>query len=303
MIRIDKSTVTKPSVLDDDTIKKHLKKRILEKKPGENIGKPYNHEEVRKTLIILYKNKCAYCEGKIKVSNSTPRIEHYRPKNGIKSVDNHKGYYWLGYEWTNLLLACEVCNNSTYKSNKFPLEDESTRVSDDLKKERFIDTNDEFQLDKFQADSDILSKEKRLLLNPEIDDVYAHLYFTPEGVIKARNNSKMGETSIKVYGLNRSNQSDGIDLIKDRRIILVDLINELLKFFERFDEKDYPQHLKYFFDDHIKNIDKPEKEFSRFGYFIKNHFDIFIVEQFRRLGLIQISKILEDTYNDWKVNQ
>ncbi|MFK7948537.1 MAG: hypothetical protein AB8G11_13175 [Saprospiraceae bacterium] len=233
MIKIDKLKVTKPTILDDDTIKKHLKKRISEKEPGKNIGKPYNDKEVRNTLITLYKSKCAYCEGKIEVSNSTPRIEHYRPKNGIKGIpkNEHKGYYWLGYEWTNLLLACEVCNNSTYKSNKFPLEDENTRVSDDLKKEGFIDTNDEFQFEKFQANSNILSKEKRLLLNPEIDDVNKHLYFTPKGIIKERNHSKMGKTSINVYGLNRSNQSDGIDLIKGRKGILVDLINKLLKIF------------------------------------------------------------------------
>ena len=116
MIKIDKSKVAKPTVLEDDTIKKHLKNRISEKEPGGKIGKPYNDDEVRETLKTLYNSKCGYCEGEIKVSNSTPRIEHYRPKNGIKGIskDKHKGYYWLGYEWTNLLLACEVCNNSTY---------------------------------------------------------------------------------------------------------------------------------------------------------------------------------------------
>ena len=63
--------------------------------------------------------KCAYCEDRI-VSTQPGDIEHYRPKGCVTNEDGsrvmvdanggkkvpHPGYYWLAYEWTNLLYAC-----------------------------------------------------------------------------------------------------------------------------------------------------------------------------------------------------
>jgi len=69
----------------------------------------YGHpDKVRHDLEELYFGKCAYCE--TKVTGAVLRVDHYRPKNRIKEEQTHTGYYWLGYEWSNLFPACEKCN-------------------------------------------------------------------------------------------------------------------------------------------------------------------------------------------------
>src|SRR5207244_3555440 len=65
-------------------------------------------------LNELFHKKCAYCEGK--VSGHFPLdAEHYRPKKevteGRTRLGGHPGYFWLAYEWYNLLLACRDCNS------------------------------------------------------------------------------------------------------------------------------------------------------------------------------------------------
>ena len=57
----------------------------------------------------MFSQKCAYCEKT--VEDTYHPVEHFRPQ----SV-----YPRLAYEWTNLLLACDVCN-SGYKRQQFPL--------------------------------------------------------------------------------------------------------------------------------------------------------------------------------------
>lgn len=41
------------------------------------------------------------------------------------------GYYWLAYEWSNLYLACAVCNRR-HKGNLFPLTDPAARARNHL---------------------------------------------------------------------------------------------------------------------------------------------------------------------------
>ena len=85
--------------------------------------------------------KCAYCESRI-AENQPGDIEHFRPKNAVKDINNqnveinrghgnepHPGYYWLAYSWQNLLPACRDCNSITRaktkqrvgKGNRFPV--------------------------------------------------------------------------------------------------------------------------------------------------------------------------------------
>lgn len=75
-----------------------------------------------KELFInaLFHEKCAYCESRT-TANFPLHVEHYRPKAGvtekrneddpkIRDVIDHPGYFWLAYEWYNLILACANCN-------------------------------------------------------------------------------------------------------------------------------------------------------------------------------------------------
>lgn len=71
---------------------------------------------VEDKLAIAYKNKCAYCERIAKAD-----IEHYRPKKGIEGDKKHEGYYWLCYEWSNLIPSCITCNREGAKHNRFPI--------------------------------------------------------------------------------------------------------------------------------------------------------------------------------------
>ena len=81
-------------------------------KKGNYSSSRYGHNIVRKELEYLYLGKCCYCETKINPV-STAHVEHFRPKSKITGV-NKNGYYWLGYEWSNLLLACPSCNGIKY---------------------------------------------------------------------------------------------------------------------------------------------------------------------------------------------
>src|SRR5690606_11272092 len=70
---------------------------------------------VEDQLAKTYLNKCAYCERLEKAD-----IEHYRPKKSVLG-EAHDGYYWLCYEWTNLLPSCVKCNRDGAKLTHFPI--------------------------------------------------------------------------------------------------------------------------------------------------------------------------------------
>ena len=89
-------------------------------KEGREIAwTPKINEKLYKELreIFLYDafyKKCAYCE--VNHSEAYPiQVDHYRPKrkvtvNGQKV--EHPGYFWLAYEWWNLVPSCAYCNSS-----------------------------------------------------------------------------------------------------------------------------------------------------------------------------------------------
>lgn len=62
----------------------------------------YNHPEVKEALVKETYGKCAYCESKVR-HVAPGDIEHITPK----SV---RPEFW--YEWSNLTLACPVCNRN-----------------------------------------------------------------------------------------------------------------------------------------------------------------------------------------------
>lgn len=89
----------------------------------------YNNESVRENLEKIQHNKCCYCETKSTRSNMD--VEHFRPKTAysktFKGNSYYPGYFWLAYDWNNLFLACQVCNQ-IFKNDFFPIEDEETRA-------------------------------------------------------------------------------------------------------------------------------------------------------------------------------
>lgn len=116
----------------------------------EALSAIYNSDIVRETLEAIQKNKCCYCETKSTRSNSD--VEHFRPKaaysSDFKGKSMYPGYFWLAYDWNNLFLACQVCNQ-IFKNDFFPIEDETTRA----------------QLNSFNVENEIA-----FLVHPSIDE-------------------------------------------------------------------------------------------------------------------------------------
>ncbi|GLU50586.1 HNH endonuclease [Dyadobacter frigoris] len=125
-------------------------------------------------LETLYNHKCAYCE--TDTSAGAPmQVEHYRPKAKVTEDTTHSGYYWIAYEWSNLILSCSKCNRK--KSNYFPIT--GIRISAPIIGVDGL-PNDESKL----INSQYFTDEGALLLNPEIDIVEAHFIFKPNGEIE-----------------------------------------------------------------------------------------------------------------------
>ena len=72
--------------------------------------------------------KCAWCEE----PRDTPYepVDHYRPcgkAQHAEGAEKADGYWWLAWEWTNLLFTCRQCNGK--KGDKFFLADPSKALS------------------------------------------------------------------------------------------------------------------------------------------------------------------------------
>ena len=291
MISINKTEVLKPSILDykNKTFLDNFNK-IIENGNGENVGNLYKHNDVKEQLVNLYHYKCAYCEDK-KTEGSYFEVEHFRPKNGIKGVNNHKGYYWLAYEWTNLLFSCSKCNRK--KSNKFPLSEGNKKITDNLEKENFI-SQETINFEKFNIQylNDI---ENPNLLNPEIDKVEEHFLFLSDGLIKPI--TKRAKATIDILELNRPS------LIFARKKYIVEIYDELL---DKFNVSENETELKNILNDRlrdIENLQQKHQKYSRLGYFVFFLFEKFIIERFKDEKLDKHAKILEKIYHNYLLEQ
>jgi hypothetical protein len=152
-------------------------------------------------------DKCAYCESLITATNYGD-VEHFRPKAEITDEKNkkiflvdhqghqimdqdgkpkkHPGYYWLAYDWQNLLISCGICNRPN-KKNRFPVIGRHAQRPKDVIQEQILLIN--------PVDEGSLSQQFR------ID--------TATGWINGE--TDRGKMCIEVFGLNR----DG--LLKERK--------------------------------------------------------------------------------------
>lgn len=74
----------------------------------------YKGTDVRHTLDLLFHGKCAYCEARYEFVGPVD-IEHYRPKGAVEGDAAHRGYWWLGAAWENLLPCCIDCNRRRFQ--------------------------------------------------------------------------------------------------------------------------------------------------------------------------------------------
>lgn len=163
--------------------------------PGTRILKArrviYAARDVKARLIADQHSKCAYCET-LFLHSSPGDVEHYRPKAGFRQAATSPvegpGYYWLAYNWDNLLFACEDCNRIR-KRQLFPLRNDPTGRA--------------------RNHHATVAQEAPLLLNPASGpDPETQIMFIEEA---AKGLTPEGEASVAGYDLNRA------ELLADRR--------------------------------------------------------------------------------------
>ncbi|OJW85256.1 MAG: hypothetical protein BGO69_06455 [Bacteroidetes bacterium 46-16] len=193
MIQIKKKVSDVPEILKKQgkaeiaLLKKMSKKDLLSYKYKSSL---YGGKSVKDKLKSLQNEKCCFCEAKITVV-SHGDVEHYRPKAGWIQKEKDKlskpGYYWLAYDFDNLFLSCQICNQK-YKKNYFPLEKSGKRAN---------------------KHTDDIKLEKPLIIHPSKENPTKFLSFNKEVAI-AKGNSEKGLETIKRTGLNRK------EVMKDR---------------------------------------------------------------------------------------
>jgi hypothetical protein len=159
--------------------------------------------------------KCAYCEAPI-VDYQHGDVEHFRPKLAVTDENDnpiflrdddgnvvldaeglpvhHPGYYWLAYDWTNLLPSCVKC-------------DQPSKIGDTK-----IGKHSRFPVRGRHAQSlEEVADEQPLLIHPGEDDPAEHLSInSTDGLLVPL--SERGQTCIDLLGLNLRDQ-----LVEDRK--------------------------------------------------------------------------------------
>lgn len=152
----------------------------------------------KKYFIEAQHDRCGYCDLPLSGHGD---VEHYRPKAGLEDLPlwtpaerkrpnarfvSDWAWWWLAYNWSNYLAACERCNQ-IWKANLFPVSGGHTGAP-----ARGV-------------------SQVPLLLNP-FDGPHpeAHLTFDRVGVVSAQAGSPYGLATIRTCGLYR------IDLIEKR---------------------------------------------------------------------------------------
>lgn len=240
MRKVNKNFYAPPDALQQGF--EERKNNLLERKADHQFdGRIYNNAVKQELKELLYYSKCAYCESIM--SDDTFTIEHYRPKKGSFS------YYWLGYEWSNLLPVCEKCNNA--KGDKFPVEVPSRALPDAgikcrVKIPLFL-PNGDLDIGAMKANDSYLLDEKPYLLHPEIDEPKEFLRVKHNGELTFKIEKEVNEYQYKRadYTISLTNLNRDSLIVHRRKIIekFEYLLRvQTVRFFD-FLEKEKPQNL------------------------------------------------------------
>jgi hypothetical protein len=171
--------LTRGSQLRDEDVVRHARGE-----PGFTFDRSvYGDAGVKSALRIAQHDKCGFCESKV-THVAFGDVEHFRPKAAFRAAQDddltRPGYYWLAYEWTNLLFACEP-RNRRHKGSLFPLVDEAMRA---------------------RSHTDDLAREVPLFIDPTNEDPAAHIGFREEYPYPIDGSSR-GDATIHALGLDR----------------------------------------------------------------------------------------------------
>lgn len=144
----------------------------------------WQHPTVKLVLRDAQHGKCCYCEAKLAGGHvAYGDLDHLRPKGAVRqrpgNLLRRPGYWWLAYEWFNILFTCGVCNGSGFKGNLFPLRHPKARA---------------------RAPEHPLTREDPLLIDPSCEDPEA-LIGHREEVPYAIGNNLRARRTLEVFGL------------------------------------------------------------------------------------------------------
>ena len=168
-------------------------------------GNIYAHKKVKTALLQAQHEKCCYCESKFR-ANSPGAVEHFRPKGAVKQESSaarlYPGYYWLAYQWNNLLVSCERCNSS-YKGSLFPLQDESKRA---------------------RSHHDCIEAETPIFVDPAAEEPRHHIRFRG---VEVEGLTKRGLRTIEGLGLRRDDLEEARAKVLEPLETLCSVIEDL----------------------------------------------------------------------------
>jgi len=148
----------------------------------------YAANDVKRQLLTDQHNKCIFC-GCDLLAQDGGEVEHYRPKTAYRQDrtphnTQKPGYYWLAYDWDNLLCSCHACNRR--KSTFFPLEDDAKR----------------------EIANEKIDNEKPLIINPYTEKPEKSIIFRSHVIYpvidSCGNEDKKGKATIDFLELNRN---------------------------------------------------------------------------------------------------
>ena len=206
MIKIEKQNA--PDFLHSETIDLAIEKMeeffASKNRSQKRYDWPFNKEidnKLKEHLHEVFHGKCGYCEIKIDYPE-LGTVDRYRPNDGVRDKKEFYQdlYWWLNFEWDNLIYACKECNQ--YKGNYFP-----------IKGIRALNENDDYE------------NEHRMLLNPYLDEPGNHLNYlhSNSGHIDALTDE--GNQTIELLRLNRTNLLEGR---KKARKEIIDAVESLI---------------------------------------------------------------------------
>lgn len=193
MLKITKDYDSPPTVLLSKGRINKIKEAVDIQSAQHISNSDYSPEMAKDVLEALYHSKCSYCESTV-LQVAALQVEHYRPKNGVLEAPEHKGYYWLAVEWSNLVLGCPACNGQGAKGNKFPVLAHRVLAQNPFEAGQFSRVG-------ILANAPPLLDEAPVLLHPEIDDPKLHLKYDGFGLLKGK--TKRGTGTIEICKLNR----------------------------------------------------------------------------------------------------
>lgn len=192
------------------------------------------YKKMRQVIFDSFNGKCAYCEAKF-ILTETGDVEHYRPKGGItdelgqtimitsrgQPPRPHPGYYWLAYDWQNLLPSCTLCNRPS-RPRGGPLIGKGTRFP--------VLPGSKLKYGHARSPRDLV-KELPVFIHPVIENPLKHLAFDANtGLLIDK--TPRGKLCIDLLGLNREGLS------RERKKIYLSVVAFIRTAIENIRERD-----------------------------------------------------------------